>query len=71
MIDIQKIAREATLDEMWDLSPRFLGRLEKFAALCCAAQREKDEQAATEAVAFNGGSVQMEAHVRAAIRGQT
>lgn len=62
-------------DDFWLVPshPNFEDEMKKlgtFAALCCAAQREKDAEAATEAVAFNGGSVQMEAHVRAAIRGQ-
>ena len=34
--DIIRLAREAGLEEMWDLSPRFVGRLERFAALVVA-----------------------------------
>lgn len=32
-------------------------------------ERERCVQLATDAIAFNGGSIQMEAHVRRAIRG--
>jgi hypothetical protein len=46
--------------------------LQRFAALAYAAgqrdMRERAEEAATDAVAFNGGGVQMEAHVRKTIR---
>ena len=38
--DIIRMAREAGLEEMWDLSPRFVGRLERFANLVAAAERE-------------------------------
>lgn len=34
-------------------------------------ERDRCIQVATDAIAFNGGSIQMEAHVRRAIRGET
>ena len=46
--------------------------IERFAALVAAAERQACAEDACDAVAFNGGSVQMELHVRQAIldRGQ-
>lgn len=38
--DIIRMAQEAGLEEMWDLSPRFVGLLERFAKLVAAAERE-------------------------------
>jgi len=38
--DIIRMAREAGLEEMWDLSPRFVGLLERFVNLVAAAERE-------------------------------
>ncbi len=43
-------AREAGLDEMWDLSPRFVGLLERFSVLAYEAGR-KDENEACEDMA--------------------
>ena len=39
--EIMEMARKATLDEMWELSPRFVARLEAFAKL--VADKERDE----------------------------
>lgn len=38
--DIIRMAREAGLEEMWELTPRFVGRLEAFADLVRADERE-------------------------------
>jgi hypothetical protein len=38
-----EMAREAGLEEMWELTPRFVGRLESFAALVAAAEFAKRE----------------------------
>ena len=38
--DIIRMAREAGLEEMWELTPRFVEKLEAFAALVAAAERE-------------------------------
>ena len=38
--EIMEMARKATLDEMWELSPRFVARLEAFAKLVAAKERE-------------------------------
>jgi hypothetical protein len=38
--DIIRMAREVGLEEMWELTPRFVERLEAFAALVAAAERE-------------------------------
>ena len=40
MKTIIEMAREAGLEEMWELTPRFVERLERFAALVAAAERE-------------------------------
>ena len=40
MKTIIEMAREAGLEEMWELTPRFIGRLERFAALTRADERE-------------------------------
>jgi len=45
--DIIRMAREAELEEMWELTPRFVKRLERFAALV-AAEREAVMQAVTD-----------------------
>ena len=37
---IIEMAREAGLEEMWELTPRFVKRLERFAALVRADERE-------------------------------
>jgi len=42
--------------------------LERFADLVAAAERKACAEAAVDAVAFNGGTVQMEAHVRQAVQ---
>lgn len=39
MKTIIEMAREAGLEEMWELTPRFIGRLEAFAALVRADER--------------------------------
>lgn len=49
----------------------FLEELDEAIANAVLAERGRCAQAATDAIAFNGGSVQMEAHVRQAIRGET
>jgi hypothetical protein len=41
--DIIRMAREAGLEEMWELTPRFVERLERFAALVAAAEFAKRE----------------------------
>jgi hypothetical protein len=41
--DIIRMAREAGLEEMWELTPRFVERLEAFAALVAAAEFAKRE----------------------------
>lgn len=46
--DIIRMAREAGLEEMWDLSPRFVGLLERFATLVAAAEREACAKLAVE-----------------------
>jgi hypothetical protein len=38
--DIIRMAREAGLEEMWELTPRFVERLEAFTALVRADERE-------------------------------
>jgi hypothetical protein len=38
--DIIRMAREAGLEEMWELTPRFVERLKAFAALVRADERE-------------------------------
>jgi hypothetical protein len=38
--DIIRMAREAGLEEMWELTPRFVERLEAFTALVAAASCE-------------------------------
>ena len=38
-------AREAGLEEMWDLSPRFVGLLERFATLAYEAGRKDENEA--------------------------
>ena len=40
MKTIIEMAREAGLEEMWELTPRFIGRLEAFAELVRADERE-------------------------------
>lgn len=42
-------------------------QLERFFELAILAERELCAQAAVDAIAFNGGSVQIESHVRKAI----
>jgi hypothetical protein len=39
--DIIRMAREAGLEEMWELTPRFVERLEAFTALVRADEREE------------------------------
>jgi hypothetical protein len=46
--DIIRMAREAGLEEMWQLTPRFVERLERFAALVAAAEREACAKVADE-----------------------
>ena len=38
--DIIEMARESDLEAMWDLTSRFVDRLERFAALVAAAERQ-------------------------------
>jgi hypothetical protein len=45
--DIIRMAREAGLEEMWELTPRFVERLERFAALVAAAATEAANARAT------------------------
>ena len=40
MKTIIEMARKAGLEEMWELTPRFIGRLEAFAAIVRADERE-------------------------------
>ena len=44
MKTIIEMAREAGLEEMWELTPRFVERLERFADLVAAAERAKRER---------------------------
>ena len=46
---IIEMAREAGLEEMWELTPRFIGRLEAFAALVRSDERERLTDAAMKA----------------------
>lgn len=39
---IIQMARDAGLEEMWDLTPLFTGKLERFAAAIRAATKEED-----------------------------
>jgi hypothetical protein len=49
MKTIIEMAREAGLEEMWELTPRFVERLERFAALVAAAEREACAKACEDA----------------------
>lgn len=64
--DIVRMAREADYRTTVGEEYAYFS-LYRFAALVAAAEREACAEAAVDAVAFNGGTVQMEAHVRQAI----
>ena len=49
MKTIIEMAREARLEEMWELTPRFIRRLEAFAELVRANERERLTDAAMKA----------------------
>jgi hypothetical protein len=49
MKTIIEMAREAGLEEMWELTPRFVERLERFAALVRADEREECAKACEDA----------------------
>lgn len=49
----------------------FLEELDEAIANAVLTERDRCIQVATDAIAFNGGPIQMEAHVRRAIREET
>jgi hypothetical protein len=64
--DIIRMAREAGLEEMWDLSPRFVSRLERFAHLVAAAEREACAVIAETPIVGEQDDITMEAKDRIA-----
>ena len=52
--DIIRMAQEAGLEEMWDLSPRFVGLLERFAKLVAAAEREENAKLCNSLARWHG-----------------
>ena len=64
-----EMAREVGLEDMWELTPRFVERLKAFEALVAAAEREESAKFFddNEAILFWGSTVAE--HIRA--RGNT
>ena len=65
MKTIIEMAREAGLEEMWDLTPRFIGRLESLVELVRADEREACAGLAERRMLTDGNKNQKIGHTHA------
>ena len=56
--EAMKLAREAGLEEMWELTPRFISRLERLVELVRADERERIKQENAPVIASINAHIQ-------------